>query len=121
MNPGVADRFLDVFSRYIDSGFGLLGGEVAFLASTLVVIDVTLAALFPSWRGYSDADARLFAGNAPDSPVVRITLRADNSRLDAAARLARIYKPYVTDAAGAPTKLVFAFFKRNRIDDALAL
>ena len=24
----VIDRFLDVFSRYIDSGFGLLGGEV---------------------------------------------------------------------------------------------
>ena len=42
MNPGVADRFLNVFSRYIDSGFGLLAGEVAYLASTLVVIDVTL-------------------------------------------------------------------------------
>ena len=26
---GVVDRFLDVFTRYIDSGFGLLGGEVA--------------------------------------------------------------------------------------------
>lgn len=26
---GVIDRFLDVFSRYIDSGFGLLGEEVA--------------------------------------------------------------------------------------------
>ena len=49
MNTGVADRFLEVFSRYIDSGFGLLGGEVAFVASTLVVIDVTLAALFWSW------------------------------------------------------------------------
>jgi type IV secretion system protein TrbL len=41
---GVIDRFLDVFSRYIDSGFGLLSGEVAFLATTLIVIDVTLAA-----------------------------------------------------------------------------
>ena len=29
---GVVDRFLDIFSRYIDSGFGLLGGEVAFIA-----------------------------------------------------------------------------------------
>jgi type IV secretion system protein TrbL len=43
---GVIDRFLETFTRYIDSGFGLLGGEVAFLASTLIVIDVTLAALF---------------------------------------------------------------------------
>ena len=42
----VIDRFLKVFTSYIDSGFGLLGGEVAFLATTLIVIDVTLAALF---------------------------------------------------------------------------
>ena len=59
MNTGVADRFLDVFTRYIDSGFGLLGGEVAFLASTLVVIDVTLAALFWSWSAGDDILARL--------------------------------------------------------------
>ncbi len=39
-------RFLDVFSRYIDSGFSLLGGEVGFLAATLVAIDMTLAGLF---------------------------------------------------------------------------
>ena len=42
----VIDRFLDVFSRYIDSGFGLLGGEMRFLTATLVVIDVTLAGLY---------------------------------------------------------------------------
>lgn len=42
----VIDRFLDVFSRYIDSGFGLLHGEVAFLSATLVGIDMTLAGLF---------------------------------------------------------------------------
>ncbi|MDI1262804.1 MAG: P-type conjugative transfer protein TrbL, partial [bacterium] len=35
---GVIDRFLEVFSRYIDSGFGLLSGEVAFLATTLAAI-----------------------------------------------------------------------------------
>ena len=40
---GVVDRFLDVFTRYIDSGFGLLGGEVAFIATTLIVID--------AWQG----------------------------------------------------------------------
>jgi hypothetical protein len=32
MNTGVIDRFTEVFTRYIDSGFGLLGGEVAFPA-----------------------------------------------------------------------------------------
>lgn len=42
----VIDRFLNVFSTYIDSGFGLLGGEVAFLTATLVVIDMTIAGVF---------------------------------------------------------------------------
>ena len=42
----VIDRFLDTFSRYIDSGFGLLQGEVAFLTATLIVIDMTIAGLF---------------------------------------------------------------------------
>ncbi len=56
---GVIDRFLEVFTRYIDSGFGLLGGEVAFLATTLIVIDVTLAALFWAWGADDDILARL--------------------------------------------------------------
>ena len=56
---GVVDRFLDVFTRYIDSGFGLLGGEVAFIATTLIVIDVTLAALFWTWGEGDDILARL--------------------------------------------------------------
>ncbi len=47
----VIDRFLDVFSRYIDSGFGLLQGEVAFLTGTLVAIDMTLAGLFWAMGG----------------------------------------------------------------------
>lgn len=47
----VIDRFLDVFSRYIDSGFGLLNGEVAFLTAALVVIDMTLAGLFWAMGG----------------------------------------------------------------------
>ena len=58
-NMGVIDRFLEVFTRYIDSGFGLLNGEVAFLASTLVAIDVTLAALFWAWGADDDVLARL--------------------------------------------------------------
>jgi type IV secretion system protein TrbL len=56
---GVIDHFLEVFTRYIDSGFGLLGGEVAFVATTLIVIDVTLAALFWSWGADDDIMARL--------------------------------------------------------------
>lgn len=43
----VIDRFTDVFSRYIDSGFGLLHGEVGYLTAALIVIDITLAGL--SW------------------------------------------------------------------------
>ena len=38
---GVVDRFLAIFSQYIDSGFGLLSGEVAFIATTLIVIYVS--------------------------------------------------------------------------------
>ena len=56
---GVIDTFLGVFTSYIDSGFGLLGGEVAFIASTLIVIDVTLAALFWAWGADDDIIARL--------------------------------------------------------------
>ena len=56
---GVIDNFLAVFTSYIDSGFGLLGGEVAFIATTLIVIDVTLAALFWAWGAEDDILARL--------------------------------------------------------------
>lgn len=61
---GVIDRFLQVFTSYIDSGFGLLGGEVAFIATTLIVIDVTLAALFWSWGADDDIIARLVKKNS---------------------------------------------------------
>lgn len=56
---GVIDRFLEVFTRYIDSGFGLVAGEVSFLATTLIVIDVTLAALFWAWGDADDVLVRL--------------------------------------------------------------
>jgi type IV secretion system protein TrbL len=59
MNTGVIDQFLNTFTTYIDSGFGLLGGEVAFLATTLVVIDVTMAALFWAWAAEEDILAHL--------------------------------------------------------------
>jgi type IV secretion system protein TrbL len=59
MDTGVIDRFTEVFTRYIDSGFGLLGGDVAFLASTLIAIDVTLAGLFWAWGADEDVLAHL--------------------------------------------------------------
>jgi len=59
MNTGVVDRFLEVFTSYIDSGFGLLGGEVGYLASTLIVIDVTLAGVFWAWGADEDVLAHL--------------------------------------------------------------
>ncbi|MCP3407629.1 P-type conjugative transfer protein TrbL [Bradyrhizobium sp. CCGB01] len=46
----VIDRFTETFSRYIDSGFGLLSGDVSFLSSTLICIDLTLAGLAWSIR-----------------------------------------------------------------------
>ena len=58
-NTGVIDRFLATFTSYIDSGFGLLGGEVAFLTSTLIVIDITLAGLFWAWGADEDVLQRL--------------------------------------------------------------
>ena len=54
----VIDRFLAVFIQYIDSGFGLLRGDVAFLTSTLVGIDVTLAGLFWALGGEDDIIGR---------------------------------------------------------------
>src|SRR5262249_5068726 len=56
---GVIDRFLEVFTSYIDSGFGLLGSEIAFLSSTLVAIDIALAGLFWALAPDEDVIARL--------------------------------------------------------------
>ena len=56
---GIIDQFLETFTRYIDLGFGLLGGEVGYLATTLAAIDVTLAGLFWAWGADEDILARL--------------------------------------------------------------
>ncbi|QXX76112.1 P-type conjugative transfer protein TrbL [Methylovirgula sp. HY1] len=58
-NVGVIDTFLNTFTTYIDSGFGLLKGEVAYLSSTLIVIDITLAGLFWAWGADEDILQRL--------------------------------------------------------------
>jgi type IV secretion system protein TrbL len=56
---GIIDQFLETFTRYIDSGFGLVGSEVGYLASTLAAIDITLAGLFWVWGSDEDIIARL--------------------------------------------------------------
>jgi type IV secretion system protein TrbL len=58
-NLSVIDSFTDVFSRYIDSGFGLLHGEVAWLTGILVALDMTLAGLFWAMGGHEDIIAKL--------------------------------------------------------------
>jgi type IV secretion system protein TrbL len=55
----IIDRFTETFSRYIDSGFGLISSDVAFLSSTLVGIDITLAGLFWALLGEDHVIAQL--------------------------------------------------------------
>jgi hypothetical protein len=89
----IHDLVFAIPANYIQNSATRSGGEQE---------SVALAALFPSWQGYSDANARLFAGNAPDSPVVRLLLHTDSNPLDVNTRLERIYRPYIREAAGTP-------------------
>ncbi|HEV7311178.1 P-type conjugative transfer protein TrbL [Sphingopyxis sp.] len=50
----VIDQFMEAFIAYIDSGFGLLGGDVGFLTTILIGIDITLAGLFWALGGEDD-------------------------------------------------------------------
>ena len=61
---------------------------------------LALSALLPNLSGYTPADAALFDDNAPNSPVVHLLLKTDDSNLDAAGRLERIYMPYISDPTG---------------------
>jgi type IV secretion system protein TrbL len=54
LDLNIVDAFLDTFIRYIDSGFGLVSGDVGFLTTALIGIDVTLAALW--WAMDNDTD-----------------------------------------------------------------
>ena len=56
---GVIDNFLGVFTQYIDSGFGLVQGDVHWLAGVLIAIDITLAGLFWVMAPDEDVLARL--------------------------------------------------------------
>src|ERR1700691_3410366 len=56
---GVIDNFLGVFTQYIDSGFGLVQGDVRWLAGVLIAIDITLAGLFWAMAPDENVIARL--------------------------------------------------------------
>jgi type IV secretion system protein TrbL len=58
-NLNIIDQFMQIFSRYIDSGFGLLNGDVVGLTSILIGIDITLAGLFWALDQEGDVLARL--------------------------------------------------------------
>ncbi|HXW71026.1 MAG TPA: P-type conjugative transfer protein TrbL [Methylocella sp.] len=56
---GVIDGFLATFTQYIDSGFGLVQGDVRGIAGVLIAIDITLAGLFWAMAPAEDVLARL--------------------------------------------------------------
>jgi len=56
---GVIDTFLNTFTTTIDSGFGLVKGNVISLAGTLSVLDIALAGLFWAWAADEDIIQRL--------------------------------------------------------------
>ncbi|NHN89444.1 P-type conjugative transfer protein TrbL [Acetobacter conturbans] len=56
---GVIDTFLNTFTSTIDSGFGLVKGNVISLAGTLSVLDIVLAGLFWAWAADEDIIQRL--------------------------------------------------------------
>ncbi|WP_072389284.1 P-type conjugative transfer protein TrbL [Hyphomicrobium sp. CS1BSMeth3] len=55
----IIDRFTETFGRYIDSGFGLLAGDVAFLTTIMVALDIVLAGLFWALHGEDNVPAQL--------------------------------------------------------------
>jgi hypothetical protein len=87
----VGNLKLTVPANYLDSRAARQGGEQDAL---------TLSALLPDMRGYSSEEARLFTGNPPDSPVVHLQFKGGERDLDAAERLARVYRPYLAAPAG---------------------
>jgi hypothetical protein len=93
-------------ANFIESSAARAGGDQD---------SVAVVALFPSFRGYSDADAHLFAGNAPDSAVIHLILRGDPNNLGPEARLARLYMPYITEPKGTagPFDLTQYGFRRD--------
>ena len=76
--------------RYMESGDRTAGPKAT----------AALAAALPDMRGYSQTEAQLFAGNAPDSPLVHLLIRAAPNGLVGDDRLQRIYMPYIANPMG---------------------
>jgi len=55
----VIDQFTQTFSTYIETGFGLVSGDVGFLLSILIAIDIVLAGLFWALMGEDNVLAQL--------------------------------------------------------------
>ncbi len=84
---------LHIPARFIESRGARSGGDHDV---------VPLFAALPDMRGYSEVEDALFTGNAPDSPIVHLLIRADTNGLDTQTRLARIYMPYIAQPRGEP-------------------
>jgi hypothetical protein len=95
---------LAIPANYIESSTARAGGDMDA---------VTLAVLFPSWHGYSDAEAGSFSGNAPDAPVIRVSLHSDPNNLDGRGRLNRIYMPHIANRETGPWGLTQYSFSRG--------
>jgi hypothetical protein len=80
-------------SNYIRYKWARTGGSLK---------QVDLFAALPDLRGYSDADAQTFLGNAADSPVINMLLHDQQLRLSEGERLQRIYIGYAGDPNGKP-------------------
>jgi hypothetical protein len=88
---GLGRLELVVPANYLDGRIAREGGPQDALA---------LSALLPDMRGYSAADAQLFQGNPPDSPLVRLYFKNNEAGMNAAERLQRVYGPYLADSKG---------------------
>jgi type IV secretion system protein TrbL len=58
-NLDVVDQFMQTFIHYIDSGFGLLSGDVSWLSTILITLDIVLAGLFWAMDGEAHVLFRL--------------------------------------------------------------
>ncbi len=58
-NLNVIDQFMQTFIHYIDSGFGLLSGDVSWLSTILITLDIVLAGLFWAMDGEAHVLFRL--------------------------------------------------------------
>ena len=107
----IIDRFTETFSRYIDSGFGLIKGEVGYLSSTLIVIDITLAGLFWAWGADEDILQRLVKNG--------VKLHAFSPEIMKAAHRA-VFEMYEEEAEKNPSwKKIYEPWKKFREDDIL--